>query len=38
MEYYRVPNTQLNTVIKIRPPTLEEASALVQIPKSMIGR
>jgi len=36
IEYYRVPNTQLNTAIKIRPPTLEEPSAFFQILKSMI--
>ena len=34
----RVPNTMLNTVIKMRLPTLEEASPFFQILKSTIAR
>jgi hypothetical protein len=36
IKYHRVPNETQNTAIKMRPPTLNEASLFFQIPKSTI--
>ncbi|RPA96931.1 hypothetical protein L873DRAFT_1923342 [Choiromyces venosus 120613-1] len=38
LEFYQVPNDMRNTTIKMRAPTLDEASAFFKIPKSTIGR
>ena len=38
MKYYRVPNEAFNTGVKMRCPTLDEASIYFKIPKSTIGQ
>ena len=38
LKYYRGPNTMQNTAVKMRPPTLDEASTFFKIPKSTIAR
>ncbi|RPA91907.1 hypothetical protein L873DRAFT_1865633 [Choiromyces venosus 120613-1] len=38
LEFYQVPNDMRNMTIKMRAPTLDEASAFFKIPKSTIGR
>lgn len=37
LKYYRLPNERQNTAIKMRSPTLDEASIFFQIPKTTIA-